>query len=65
MIFKSWSIIYKKGYQETDAVSSSVSSKVKGLGYIKYGSNETYVMNGNLIASENGNIRIFDVRKFD
>jgi hypothetical protein len=30
-----WSIVYKKGYQSFDTVSSAVTTKVKGLGYIE------------------------------
>jgi P2X purinoceptor 4 len=29
-----WSILYKKGYQSFDSVSSAITTKVKGLGYI-------------------------------
>jgi P2X purinoceptor 4 len=29
-----WSIVYKKGYQSFDSVSSAITTKVKGLGFI-------------------------------
>lgn len=41
-----YNIIYKKGYQQFDTMSSAVTSKVKGLGYL----------------TENGYRRVFDVK---
>jgi hypothetical protein len=31
---KSWELVLKKGYQASDQVSSTVTTKVKGLGYL-------------------------------
>ena len=36
-----WSIVWKKGYQAHDTISSSVTTKVKGLGYIYQNKNST------------------------
>lgn len=60
-----WSIVYKKGYQEIDKVSSSVSTKVKGLGYVNYGKNMTNSLKNNLVLNEDGDqIRIFDTADY-
>ena len=53
IILISWSIVYKKGYQQFDTVSSAVTTKVKGLGYID-SSNGTRYFNGD-------DVQIFDV----
>jgi hypothetical protein len=55
--------VAKKGYQQFDTVSSTVTSKVKGLGYINFSNSTSDVklLNGHfMIKSENG-LRMFDV----
>jgi hypothetical protein len=40
-------LIYEKGYQKQDtAIISSITLKVKGIGYIETTRNETYVIDG-------------------
>lgn len=55
-----WSIVYKKGYQEIDSVSSSVSTKVKGLGYIASNSSQEN-FTAQMLMKTSKNFRIFDV----
>ncbi|CAF0928527.1 unnamed protein product [Brachionus calyciflorus] len=59
-----WSIIYNKGYQEFDQVSSTVTTKVKGLGYTYTddGDKEIRYLNGKLRIKTN---TIDDYRVFD
>lgn len=58
-----WSIIYKRGYQQKDLISSTVSTKVKGLGYIVNSlSNKStgYYLDGKVLASVENNLELFD-----
>lgn len=59
----SWSIIYNKGYQKFDSVSSTVTSKVKGLGIIVDNSSNKIVKisDGRFFLGNRGDYRIFDV----
>ena len=62
-----WSIIYKKGYQQVDNISSTVSTKVKGTGYTINFKNETIFnkyVDGQLLVRKQGQVRIFDVSSF-
>lgn len=56
-----WSIVYKKGYQEIDSVSSSVSTKVKGLGYIVSSNASQENFTTQMLVTDNKKFRIFDV----
>jgi hypothetical protein len=55
---KRWSIVYKKGYQRFDTVSSTVTTKVKGLGWIN-ATNTSRSHNNGL-----GNFRLFDTADY-
>lgn len=64
--FSSWSIIYNKGYQKFETVSSTVTTKVKGLGHTIDSENETMGIkfyNGKFIFDSDSvdQYRIFDV----
>ena len=71
MFLKSWDIIHNKGYQSSDTVSSAVTTKVKGLGFIEKdrkstnssSANQTEVIvNDNKIEFKTKNsTRLFDV----
>lgn len=65
----SWTIIYKKGYQQIDTVTSAVTTKVKGLGFIydKLDSNKKVKVMGQnfFVYDQDGDgYRIFDVNFF-
>jgi hypothetical protein len=71
-----WSIIYKKGYQEFDNVSSIVTSKVKGLGNTIISTENTsnltnfndYIHHSHHLRNQDGTrttYRLFDVKLFN
>ena len=66
----SYDIIWNKGYQATDTASSTVTSKVKGLGFINFNTNKSAISN-QLIAkdmidqfNDNVKFRIFDTADY-
>ena len=66
----SYDIIWNKGYQATDTASSTVTSKVKGLGFINFNINKSAISN-QLIAkdmidqfNDNVKFRIFDTADY-
>jgi len=59
--FKRWDIIHNSGYQTVEPVSSTITTKVKGLGYINSTHNESIIIDSNTISHFNRNYRLFDV----
>ena len=61
--FLSWSIVYKKGYQQFDTVSSTVTTKVKGLGFINDTSRlrQNNIFDKHLLYNGPDQFRLFDV----
>lgn len=66
----SYDIIYNKGYQVTDTVSSTVTTKVKGLGFInldQYGSNISNQLVANDLINkfnQGDRFRVFDTTDY-
>lgn len=58
-----WSIVYQRGYQTTDSVSGTVTTKVKGLGYT-YQANLSAGDDLNKIINTNLSPRIFDTADY-
>lgn len=62
-----YTIIYEKGYQQLDSVSSAVTTKVKGLGYLFLDEEKILKLKDQMFfistVNEN-NTRIFDVARF-
>lgn len=52
-----WELMFKKGYQSFDPVSSTVTTKVKGFGYLKQN-------DSNIVFSDNISYRIFDTADY-
>ena len=61
--FLSWSIVYKKGYQQFDTVSSTVTTKVKGLGFINDTNRlrQNNIFDKHLLYNGPDQFRLFDV----
>jgi hypothetical protein len=53
----SWELMFKKGYQSFDPVSSTVTTKVKGFGFLKQN-------DSNIVFSDNISYRIFDTADY-
>ncbi|RNA03742.1 P2X purinoceptor 4, partial [Brachionus plicatilis] len=58
-----WDIIKNKSYQATDSVSSTVTSKVKGLGYVKY-PDRLRTLDPEFLHRSQFNYRIFDTADY-
>ncbi len=62
-IFQRYDMIYNKGYQVKDVGSSSITTKVKGLGYINYPNNSMKNLTGfnnAYIVNDQMPIHVFD-----
>lgn len=56
-----WDIVQNKSYQTFDSVSSTVTSKVKGLGYVNSTNNMRLLSNDFIVKAAKNDYRMFDV----
>ncbi len=60
----SYDIIWNKGYQRFDAVTSTVKTKVKGLGYYNLNTNSLLVQLNSTLVPMSKKFRIFDTADY-
>ncbi len=59
--YNSYDIIKNKGYQSTDTVSSTVTTKVKGLGFVNNRTNFYTMKDDKIVFEKDNRLNVFDV----